>query len=487
MGPVDTLCRLDRISALDAAFLALERDPTPMHIGSIAYLDPGPLRDRNGRIRLAELRTLVAERLALAPRFRQLPRAAPLGLGRPVWVDDQDFDVADHVNEIVLPAPGTDGQIAELCSHLMMKVLERSRPLWELWVVDGAADGSVVLIEKVHHVMMDGVSGIGIALLLTDPTPQVDRTERAPQPVSAPPSTGTLLAAGLLDAVTVPLSLGRLGAEVGLDLLRSAWDRSERAHLRSQALALGRGIGSLLRPSTVAPRSPLNRPVGQHRSYAHVEVPLEAVRQVARAAGATLNDVALGAVAGGVRQLFLARDEGLGRRFQVAVPVSTRRATEHASLGNRLSVFLVPLPVGIADPVAQLGEVKQMTGRRKAVGQAKTVAGLVDAADRLPLPLVQAAARLGHRQPFANAVVTNVPGPPEERYLLGARIRRIAPVVPLAANLDLSVGIVSYDQELSFGCFADAERCPDLDRLTEGIRASVEALGRAFAIQGGAP
>lgn len=481
MKALDRLAGLDRLGSLDTGFLVLESPTTPMHIGSLTYLEGGPLRDQDGHIRLSELRRLVDERLALAPRFRQRPVWAPGSVGRPVWADDPDFDVADHVSEVVVAPPGGEAELRDLFVHLMMRVLDRSRPLWELWVVDGCADGSVVLIEKIHHVMMDGVSGIDVAMLLTDAGPE-------PRP-TAPPSTAivpkrspgwpVLLATGLADELSLPLRLATGPARLlqGLgSVIRDGIPAHRLAGRLGYMATLARGGRSLLARETVAPRTELNRPVGAHRIYDHMEVDLTEVRSIADRYGCTVNDVALTAVAGGIRALRLDRGEPAEGAFQVAVPVSTRRSAEHLMLGNRVAAFLLRLPVGEADPARRLEAVHALTRRRKAEGQADLVAAVVAAADRWPTPVVGTVAGFLHHQPFANAVVTNVPGPPGPRFVLGARLRRLAPLVPLARNLDLSVGVVSYDGELSFGCFADADRCPDLAAITAGITATIGSL-----------
>lgn len=476
MSTIDRLARLDRLGALDAAFLALEGADTPMHIGSLTYLEPGPLRDPAGRIRLEDLRALVGARLALVRRFGQRPVTAPLGFGRPVWADDPDFDVANHVNEIVLPAPGTEAQLRDLCAHLMMHTLDRSRPLWELWVVDGLETGEIVLIEKVHHVMLDGVAGVDVVMLLTDPGPEVEDLGAPAAGAPARPGVSTLVAADLVAAAAMPVAAALGTARRGLRMLRRALDPAQRLELVAGLAELGRGALSLVGAATAAPPSPLNRRVGRHRRYDHVEVPLETLRRVAKESDCTVNDVALAAVASALRGIFVARDEGVGVPFQVAVPVSLRAPDDRGGLGNRLAMLLVPLPVGVADEHAALEEVGRATRRAKDAGQAVAVGDLVRAADWLPMPAVALVARLTHRQPFANAVVTNVPGPPEPRYLLGARVLRIAPIVPLAGNLDLSVGLFSYSGEVCFGCLADADRCPDVGAFAEGILRAVEVL-----------
>lgn len=474
MKTIDRLAHIDRLSSLDAGFLALEGADTPMHMGSLSYLEPERLRDRHGRIRLGELRKLVARRLAPAPRFRERPTAGPLGLGRPVWLEDPDFDVANHVKEVALPPPGSEGQLLELTAQLMMARLERSRPLWELWVVDGSQDGSVVLLEKVHHVMMDGISGVDVVMLLTDPTPRVERSPAPPYRFSKP-LRPVLAGAALADELALPLALAGLPlrAAGGVARLRH---RASLGSLAKEVETIGEGSLSLVRSAAAARPTSLNAPVGGHRLYEHAEVPLAELQRIGHAFDCTLNDVVLTAVTGGLRRLLLERKVE-PKSFQVAVPVSTRGAAEHLTFGNRVAVFLLPLPVDLSDEAAQLAAVRRLTRRRKEEGQAAAVASLVGAADSWPMPLVDLVARLVHRQPFANAVVTNVPGPPDERYMLGARIRRVAPIVPLARNLDLSVAALSYDGELSFGCLADAERCKDVAVLVAGLRASLEALG----------
>jgi len=477
MNPVDSLASIDRLSSLDMGFLSLESATTPMHIGSITWLEPNRLRDEHGHIRLDDLRELVDERLALVPRFRQRPIDGPFSLGRPVWADDPNFEVANHVNEVVLPAPGSEAQLRELCAHLMVRTLDRFRPLWELWIVDGYENGDVVLIEKIHHVMMDGVSGVDVAMLLTDPSPEIDRLPAKRWTPARPPTASTLLAGGILDELGIPLSMLSFPLTVARRLGRAAWRRSDCVTLTKEIVQMGRGTLSLLDPTTVTPRSSLNEPIGLGRSYDHTEFSLAPMRRIAKTFDCTLNDVALTAVTGGVRHLLLERGEDTRKRFQVAVPVSTRQAAEHATLGNRLAVLLVPLPIDCPDELGQLTAIHHTTHERKNVGQAVAVASMMRAADRLPAPVIALMAHLTHRQPFANAVVTNVPGPSEPRYLLGSRIRRIAPIVPLAGNLDISIGILSYNNEISFGCFADSERCPDLHSLIEGIRVAIVVLG----------
>ncbi|HET9093292.1 MAG TPA: wax ester/triacylglycerol synthase domain-containing protein, partial [Acidimicrobiales bacterium] len=314
MKLVDKLVHLERTTSLDAGFLTLEGPATPMHIGSLTYLEAAPLRDRQGRIRLGDLRRLVEERLSLAPRFRQRPVPGPLGLGRPIWVDDPHFEVANHVNEVVLPPPGSEQQLRELVAQLMMRLLDRSRPLWELWVVDGLADGNVALVEKVHHVMMDGVSGVDVVMLLTDDNPATGRrrgragTPAPPKAGPGRPGTLPLLLAGAADELGVPLALAGMPFRLARLAAGALAHPSRLPALKDQVFRVGEitsGSLSLIRRNVIAPRTALNEPVTNARTYDHVEWPLEAAQAVARSFGCTLNDVLLTAVTGGVRQLLL--------------------------------------------------------------------------------------------------------------------------------------------------------------------------------------
>lgn len=431
-----------------------------------------PLRDELGRVRIEELRSLVDQRLALVPRFRQIPVAPPIGLGRPQWVDDPNFDIAHHVRLTALPAPGTPAQLNQLCCDLYAELLDRSRSLWELWVVDGLVDGRVGLIEKVHHSMVDGVAGVDVAMALMDPDPDhqwfAPRSAAvwAPQP---PPAWNELAMGALEDVLAVPLGVGRQVRRLVT---------SPRARVVRAASVLRGGL-SLSEGGLLAPKLSINRPLaGGKRLLDQLTVPMAEVKAVGAAFGTTVNDVALAAVAGGLGRLLRERGED-AVRVRALVPVSTRPIESRGDVGNAVAAIVVSLPVGEVDPVGRLRMAADAMRRRKSVGQATATGALVALADSLPSAIATAMSSAVHRQPFVNLVVTNVPGSPFPVYMMGSRLESVVPVVPLARNLNLSIGVFSYAGQLSFGLLADADLVPDLHCLAEGIEKSLAELSAA--------
>ncbi|HET6809408.1 MAG TPA: wax ester/triacylglycerol synthase family O-acyltransferase [Acidimicrobiales bacterium] len=464
------MSRHSRLSALDAGFLSLEGPDTPMHVGSVILFEGAPLRDRRGRIRLAALRDLIEARLDLVPRYRQIPVEGPLGMGRPFWVDDARFDIAHHVKITAVRAPGGRRELLELACELHTELLDRSRPLWELWVVDGLADGRVGMIQKTHHAMVDGIAGVDVAAAMMDLDrhPPRRRGPRPPTAWVAEPGVGVVEAgrAVIGDVLAVPTGLSSQAAR----LLRNPPQRLGRA------VHLAGGAGSLARSGLVAPRMSINRPiVRRRRTLDGLTVSLAATRAAGAAVGATVNDVVLAGVAGGLRNLLLCRGEPL-RPARALVPVSTRAASARGQLGNAVAAILADLPVDETDPVRRLETVAAGMRRRKAAGQADVTGALIGMADRVPARVAAGLARAVHHQPFVNLVVTNVPGSPLPLYLIGARLEEVVPIVPLARNLDLSVGILSYGDQLSFGILADSGRMPDVHVMTAGIERSLAEL-----------
>lgn len=461
----------DRLSGLDASFLALERLETPMHIGSLAILEGEPFFDERGRFRLAEVRRLVASRLHLIPRFRRRPVEVPLGLGRPVWVDDERFDVAYHVRLTALPSPGTRAQLLALFERVEAQLLDRTRPLWELWFVEGLEGGRVGLIQKTHHALVDGISGVDVATVLFDFVPET----RVPDPPawspSPNPSPAQLIVGTAIEELGSLAHVGRMLAEAAQVPRRAA----------AQLEDLGRSVATLAEGRLLAPRLSINRPVGRHRRFAGLQVPLDGVKTVRRVYGGTVNDVVLAGVAGGLGRLLEARGElRPGLTVKIMCPVSVRADDEHLALGNRVSALVVPVPVGEPDPVARLASVRASTedlkGRRQAVGAA-TLVGLTQYAAPTLLGL---GARAAHRQVFFNLISTNVPGPQVPLYCMGARVLEVYPMVPLSRNLGIGIAILSYCGQLHLGLLADRDASPDLEVLATGIADAFEEL-RAHA------
>ena len=457
-----------RLTALDAGFLRLESAVTPMHTGSIAVFEGRPLRDTRGRIRLDDIRRLVEERLDLVPRFRQRVVEAPMELGRPTWVDDPDFDVSHHVKLCTLPPPGSDEQLRRLAESLHTELLDRSRPLWELWYVEGLARGRVGVIQKVHHAVMDGVSGVDVATALMDPTRTVRRMggERwAPTP--GPSAVATLAGEALLPLATTA-AVARWGAGALLRPFEGA------ARIRR---TVG-GLTSFADGGLLAPRTSINQRIGRRRRLEVVHLPMSEVDRIRHILGGTVNDVVLTAVTGGLARLLDERGEVPERAPRALVPVSLRGGPgDVLTLGNRVAGMFVPLPVQATDELSRLEAVRAAVAERKARSQPAAMAAVLGTTERLPMPLASAVTGLLHHQPFVNVVVTNVPGPRAPLYVLGARMLDAVPIVPLSANLDFSVGILSYMAQVAIGIFGDPDRCPDLAVMAEGIDKSFAALG----------
>lgn len=455
----------ERMAALDAVFLAAEGEHTPMHLGAMSILDPGPLVDERGAFRLEAVRARVADRLHLVPRFRERVQEIPFGQGRPVWVDDEQFRVEDHVRLHTLPRPGTRGQLAEACCELQMQLLDRRRPLWEIWFVEGLEDGSIAMIEKLHHAMVDGVSGVDVAAALFD-------VEPAPPPIDVPywhpvpsPSPTELLVRAELERARQP----------------ATWWRAVREVARTP-VALVRAIGGMADAfAGELGMLPGNRTfigeVGSKRQLDWVDVPFDSVHTVAQRHRATVNDVVLAAIAEATSALVARR--GVRRAastMEILVPVSTRTEGQHGHLGNRVSAMLVPVPLGGPSIEWRIDAVRDAMALHKGHHQADGLEVALDALELLPSGVASLVARTIHHQPLVDVVVTNVPGPPFPLYFMGARIARSIPIVPLGGNLAVGIALLSYDGRLTVGVHSDPDACPDVAVLVEELRRAFEKL-----------
>jgi len=461
---------LERLSALDASFLYAETPETPMHVGALSVFEGAPLFDADGAFRLDDVRRRVLARLHRVPRMRKVVRFVPFGLGLPVWVDAEDFDIADHVRLMVLPEPGNRAQLEALCERLQMQVLDRRRPLWELWFIGGLADGNVAMVEKLHHAMVDGVSGVDVASALLDLEPLADPEPIPPWTPEPAPGDRDLLVAAMQDRLREPLELARTAVSAVQAPLRLARDTLE-------------GVGSLLAllgPGALAPRSSLNAAqVGRGRRLLTVQVPLDEVKATKRSLGTTVNDVVLAAVTGGLRRLLVAREEPVEHlSLRALVPVSVRAEDEHLALGNRVTAMIAPLPVAEETPLARLLAVQATMSELKAQHLAEGNELLLEGVDHLPPALTALVSRQIHHQPFVNVVVTNVPGPPFPLWFLGARMLEVTPIVPLGGNLTIGIAILSYDRTLSIGIHADRDAVPDAGFLADAIRNEFSELLR---------
>ncbi|MGZ4268361.1 MAG: WS/DGAT/MGAT family O-acyltransferase [Solirubrobacteraceae bacterium] len=462
----------DRLTALDATFLHLETGGAHMHVASVLVFEGSP-PDYD------EFVAFIEDRLHLVPRYRQKLAAVPLGQGRPVWVDDPHFNARYHVRHSALPAPGSDEQLRALAGRLFAHPLDRSKPLWEIHLVEGLEDADrFALISKTHHALVDGVSGVDITSVLFDTRP--DATPAAPEhgPWTArpEPSSAQLLSRALLERATIPGEAVR-GVRA---LTRGPRQTLER--IAERLVGIGAMAWAGLSP---APRTTLNVPIGPHRRYAWVDADVDTFKQIKNALGGTLNDAVLASVAIALGRFLRGRGEATdGLVLKAMVPVSVRAEAARGALGNQVAAMWAPLPVGVEDPAAVFAEVHAAMRGLKESGQAVGAQVLTALADFAPPTILSQAARLQSRQRYFNLVVTNVPGPQFPLYLLGRRMERFYPVVPLAQGQALGIAIMSYDGRLGFGLLGDLDAMPDLDTMASELDAAIADLARAA---GGGP
>ena len=456
----------DRLTGLDSSFLHLERDSAHMHVaGCMVFEGQPPTYD--------ELVEQIAERLHLVPRYRQRLAFVPLNQGRPVWVDDPHFNIAFHVRHTALPSPGGDAQLKRLAGRVFSQALDRSRPLWEIWLVEGVCDGRFALLSKTHHALVDGVSGVDIATVLFDTSPDPmpvapAEHEWVPRPL---PSGAQLLADALIERATVPGEIMR----------------GVRATLRGPRMVAGRlgraagGVTAMARAGLqAAPSSPLNVRIGPHRRFTWVQGDLREFRAIKNALGGTVNDVVLAVVAGALgRYLRMHGEATQDTVLRAMVPISVRADVERGALGNRVAAMWAPLPIGMTDPVQRLLTISRDMDGIKESGQAVGAHVLTELSGFAPPTIMAQAARLQARQRLFNLVVTNVPGPQVPLYMLGRRLDAMFPMVPLAENQALGVAIMSYNGQLNFGLNADYDAMPDLEALADELRASIDELAAA--------
>lgn len=460
-----------RLSTLDASFLYLERPSVHMHVAGLAILDPAT---RPGaRLRYADLVRLIEQRIHLVPRFRQKVVFPPFGAGRPVWVDDAGFDIGFHLRRAALPSPGGRQELADFVQRVQSRPLDRSKPLWEMYLVEGLEDDYVAVLSKSHHAMIDGISGMDIATVMFDfaPDPAVVRAPAwTPEPE---PSGAELFVGAVADQLSHPLQSAVAGATRMVRAPRDALDQAGRV--------LG-GMGALLSRG-MAPAGPFNRPVGPNRRFAMAEVPVDDAKAVKNALGGTVNDVVLAAVTGALRRLLRHRRQKVtGVRLRAMVPVSTRDGSRSMALGNQVSMFFVDLPVGTPDPARRLRQIAAATEHLKSSHQAVAATAIMGTAQWAPPTLHGLAARLLARQRVANLVVSNVPGPQVPLYLDGARLLAAFPVMPLGETLGLSVAVTSLSGVMGFGFTADWDSAPDIDVLASGLLEAVDDLKKAARV-----
>lgn len=458
-----------RLTALDTSFLHLERHGAHMHVAAVMTFEGAPPA-------YDDLVDAVQSRLHLVPRYRQRLAFVPLGQGRPRWVDDPYFNPRYHIRHTALPAPGGDRELERLAARIFGQRLDRSKPLWEMWLVEGLSGDRFALLSKTHHALVDGISGVDIVSVLFDLTPDAAPPAPPAHPwLPSPVPTGSqLLAEALLERSTVPAEAGR-----GLRALARR-PRQIAGKLAASAVGVGEFALGGLAP---APATPLNVDIGPHRRYTWVDADLGAVRAVKRALGGTVNDAVLSAVSLALGRWLRDRGEDTeGLTLRAMVPVSVRADTHRGALGNRVAAMWAPLPVGIEDPSECFEAVHATTAHLKHSGQAVGAKRLTQLADFAPPTILTQAARLQPRQRFFNLVVTNVPGPQLPLYLLGHRLIGLYPVVPLAQRQALGIAVMSYDGRMGFGLLGDYDALADLHRLADHLRDALLDLQRAAGL-----
>ncbi|HYI60309.1 MAG TPA: wax ester/triacylglycerol synthase family O-acyltransferase [Acidimicrobiales bacterium] len=469
----------DRLSPQDSVFLHVEDDHQPLHVGALAYFEAGPLLDAEGRFDLPRVRRRIESRLHLVPRFRKRIMKVPFDQGRPIWVDDENFDLAYHVRLTAIPAPGSEAQLKLLMDRIQAQMLDRRRPLWEIWFVEGVSDDRVALIQKTHHALIDGVSGIDVATVLLDLEP--DTSDVAPEPWTPEPAPdpSALLVDSLVERAVEPAELVR----------------SVRAAVRVPQQAVER-VGQVARTvldlTRTTPSAPWNVPVTPHRRFEPARVDLvraKAVRRAAAARGAdlattTLNDVVLTACAGAIRAYLQARGDAVSPElvYRAMVPVSVRDVSEQMALGNRVSMMTADLPVGEPDPLERLRFVHAHMASRKDMGTAVGADTLMELSGYAPPTLLALGSRLAVRAMPLNTVITNIPGPQFPLYCLGSRMLEAFPYVCVVDGMAMIIAVISYDGTLSFGLSGDRSAVPDLHALAEGVEIAFSDLETALGL-----
>lgn len=455
---------MQQMSPLDASFLLLEDASTLLHIGSVAIFEgPAPSHE--------EFRRLAIQKLPLSERHRQKVRFVPLNLGRPVWVDDPHFNLDYHLRRTALPAPGDEEQLLLLVSRLMSQRMDHTKPLWELWVVEGLSDGTWAQVNKLHHSMVDGLAGMKMTTLILD---------QEPEPPPEPPDRWQPRAE--------PSGLQLMANSVGSQVANSAeplrWASAAVSHPRQAASRIGAtaaglaSLAGLVRPGTA---TTLTGPTGPHRRWSRSRAAMADVKAVRRAFGGTINDVVLSLVTRGFRELLLSRGEAVdGVRLRAQVPVSIR-GSGGSGPGNRVGSMFAELPVGAVDPIDRLHSISAQIERLKNAAQAVAGDDLFTLSGLLPPSLVAPSLRIATKLPqhSVTTVITNLPGPPEPLYALGRRMVHMYPYVPLGGHVRVGVAVISYLGELHFGFTGDYDTTSDLGVLRRGVEDGLPELLRA--------
>ena len=466
----------ERLSALDLSFLELEDASAHMHIGAVSVFESAPVARPDGGIDIDRVRTLMEAGMYRIPRYRQRLAYVPL-VRHPVWVDDDRFNLAYHLRHTHLPVPGDERTLKRLAGRIMSQQLDRGKPLWEMWVVEGLQGNRFAIISKVHHCMIDGVGSVELTGSVMRPTPDPDPRLEEPPPRWIPrpvPSARRLLAAEVFHRALEPLTAVN-------EMRRALRDpRGTARAFATSALGVGEAIAAGFRPASP---SPLNVEIGPHRRFDWTMMDLAALKQIRGKLGGTLNDVVLAIVAGALRRFFRRRGVAVdGMDFRAMVPVNVRPPGEHEALGNQVAMLVARLPIDQRDPAERVARVVEATTQMKRSRQARGVQTLEEVSDHTFTTLFTLFGRLAaSARPF-NLVVTNVPGPQFPTYIVGSRMLACYPLVPLFRDQALGVALFSYDGRLYWGFNADWDALPDLHDVVDAVDEEFLTLARAAGI-----
>jgi diacylglycerol O-acyltransferase len=462
----------ERLTALDASFLVAEDHAVHMHVGSVGIFGLGGLAAADGGLDMERIWAAADRTLATLPRFRQRLAYAPV-FGSPVWVDDEHFNLRYHIRHTALPHPGDERQLKRLAGRIMSQQLDRAKPLWEMWYVEGLPEGRFAVVSKIHHCMVDGISSVDLMGSMMSPDANA-APEPAPHWRPRPaPTPGRLFAAEVARLATLPLDAAR-----GIGHLIS----DPRHSIATARQALG-GLGEALAAGLVpASATSLNCPIGPHRRFDWLRIDLDRVKRIKNRHGATINDVVLAIVAGALRRFLRQRGEMVDQlTFRAMIPVNLRGADEHDGRGNRVSFMIAPLPLSERAPADRLRQVVATTQALKRSQQRRGGELIEQVSDRLHSNLFGYISRLSASVSPFNVIVTNVPGPQLPLYMLGAPLRAAYPLVPLFANQALGIALFSYDGGLFWGFNADWDAMPDLHDAVAAVEAECATLGELAA------
>jgi WS/DGAT/MGAT family acyltransferase len=461
----------ERLSAMDNSFLASETPTTPMHVAGLEVFEAGPLRTEHGGIDIARIRAAYESVLHRMPRYRQKLMWTPVE-DRPAWIDDPHFNLDYHLRHVSLPRPGNDAELKRVASRLIANHLDRRRPLWEAWVIEGLERDRFAILAKTHHCMIDGLAGVEIAQLMLSPSPEEEIPEPEPWRPRPAPTPTELLRDEAFRYAGLPLRALR-----GLRALSNEVE-DVGAELRNRYRAMQHFVDA---STSASSPTPINGPLGPHRRFDWVTMELDDVKAIRRKLDCTVNDVFLATATQAFRSLLL--DEGLDLEeivFRASTPVSLRPEGDHGTTGNQVASWFVQLPVGEPDRLAQLRAIRAETGRLKESDEAQGMGIAMAATDLLPTPLLNFAA--GFASSAVNTVITNVPGPQIPLYMRGAPLEAILPGVPLLQNIGLGIALMTYNGRVFWGLTSDYDLVPDLECFGERVAESFAGLAEAAGV-----